>query len=143
MLSKQIKQSYIKTIIFVSVVTLAILTLYIMGALFVNIDIIFLLLLFIFMLMGLTAFFSITFIKLSATYLNQKVTVDQKKVKDIDDAIIESLSFGKDAIQYDQKRFVQDEKFKIIAYNFKYARMRDEKNMEYLISTDAIEVIRD
>jgi hypothetical protein len=143
MLSKQIKQSYIKTIIFVSVVTLAILTLYIMGALFVNIDIIFLLLLFIFMLMGLTAFFSITFIKLSATYLNQKVTVDQKKVKDIDDAIIESLSFGKDAIQFDQKRFVQDEKFKIIAYNFKYARMRDEKNMEYLISTDAIEVIRD
>ena len=143
MLSKQIKQSYIKTIIFVSVVTLAILTLYIMGALFVNIDIIFLLLLFIFMLMGLTAFFSITFIKLSATYLNQKVTVDQKKVKDIDDAIVESLSFGKDAIQYDQKRFVQDEKFKIIAYNFKYARMRDEKNMEYLISTDAIEVIRD
>jgi hypothetical protein len=143
MLSKQIKQSYIKTIIFVSVVTLAILTLYIMGALFVNIDIIFLLLLFIFMLMGLTAFFSITFIKLSATYLNQKVTVDQKKVKDIDDAIVESLSFGKDAIQFDQKRFVQDEKFKIIAYNFKYARMRDEKNMEYLISTDAIEVIRD
>jgi hypothetical protein len=143
MLSKQIKQSYIKTIIFVSVVTLAILTLYIMGALFVNIDIIFLLLLFIFMLMGLTAFFSITFIKLSATYLNQKVTVDQKKVKDIDDAIVESLSFGKEAIQYDQKRFVQDEKFKIIAYNFKYARMRDEKNMEYLISTDAIEVIRD
>jgi hypothetical protein len=143
MLSKQIKQSYIKTIIFVSVVTLAILTLYIMGALFVNIDIIFLLLLFIFMLMGLTAFFSITFIKLSASYLNQKVTVDQKKVKDIDDAIVESLSFGKDAIQYDQKRFVQDEKFTIVAYNFKYARMRDEKNMEYLISTDAIEVIRD
>jgi ABC-type multidrug transport system fused ATPase/permease subunit len=143
MLSKQIKQSYIKTIVFVGLITFLILTLYIMGALFVNIDIIFLLLIFIFILMGLTAFFSITFIKLSASYLNQKVTVDQKKVKEIDDDIINRLSFGKDVNQFDHHRFEQDEKFTLVAYNFKYARMRDDKNTEYLISTDAIEVIRD
>lgn len=143
MLSKQIKQSYIKTIVFVGLMTFLILTLYILAALFVNIDIIFLLLMFVFILMGLTAFFSITFIKLSASYLNQKVTVDQKKVKEIDDDIIDRLSFGKDVTQFDHHRFVQDEKFTIVAYNFKYARICNDKNIEYLISTDAIEVIRD
>lgn len=143
MLSKQIKQSYIKTIIFVSIVTLVILSIYILSALFVTIDIVFLLLIFIFMLMGLTALISITFIKLSAIFLNQKVKVNKNQVKDIEDEIIDRLSFGKDSTRFHQKRYVVDEIFTIQAYNFDYALIRDDKNMDYLISTEDIEVIRD
>lgn len=143
MLSKQIKQSYVKNIIFVSIVTLAILTLYIMSALFLTIDIIFLLLVFIFILMGLTAFFSLTFIKLSASYLNQKVTVNKQEVKNIEDTIVETISFGENALVFNQNRYVKEERFTIRAYNFKYALISDDQNMNYLISTEDIEVIRD
>ena len=143
MLSKQIKQSYINTIIFVSVVTLTILTLYIMSALFLTIDILFLLLVFIFILMGITAFFSLTFIKLSASYLNQKVRVNKQEVKNIDDLIVETISFGKNALTFNQNRYEKEEIFTIRAYNFKYALISDDQNMNYLISTDDIEVIRD
>jgi len=143
MLSKQIKQSYINTIIFVSVVTLTILTLYIMSALFLTIDILFLLLVFIFILMGITAFFSLTFIKLSASYLNQKVRVNKQEVKNIDNLIVETISFGKNALAFNQYRYVKEEIFTIRAYNFKYALISDDQNMNYLISTEDIEVIRD
>ena len=143
MLSKQIKQSYINTIIFVSVVTLTILTLYVMSALFLTIDILFLLLVFIFILMGITAFFSLTFIKLSASYLNQKVRVNKQEVKIIDDLIVETISFGKNALAFNQNRYEKEEIFTIRAYNFKYALISDDQNMNYLISTDDIEVIRD
>lgn len=143
MLSKQIKQSYINTIIFVSVVTLIILTLYILSALFLTIDILYLLLVFIFILMGLTAFFSLTFIKLSASYLNQKVTLNKQEVKNIDDSIVETISFGENALVFNQKRYVKEEIFTIRAYNFKYALISDDQNMNYLISTEDIGVIRD
>lgn len=143
MLSKQIKQSYINTIIFVSIMTLVILTLYILSALFLTIDILLLLLVFIFILMGLTAFFSLTFIKLSASYLNQKVTVNKQEVKDIDDSIVETISFGENALIFNQNRYVKEEIFTIRAYNFKYALISDDENKKYLISTEDIEVFRD
>lgn len=143
MLSKQIKQSYYKTIIFVSVITLIILTMYVLSTLLTTIDVILLLLVFIFILIGLTAFFSYTFIKLSMSFLNQKVTVRKQEIHDLDNSMIENLSFGKDVAIFHQKRYVKDEIFSISAYNFKYARIRDDHQMDYLISTEDLEVIRD
>ena len=143
MLSKQIKQAYIKTIITVSLITLSMLSLYIVSAVLFRLDIVILLIVFIFILMGLTAFFSVTFIKLSSRFLNQIVHVIKADIIEIHDETLNQLSFGQHATIFKQERFIKEEIFTIRAYNFKYACITDQNDIRYVISTDDIEVHRD
>lgn len=143
MLSKQIKNDYMVNIIFISIITFFILTLYIVIALYILVDIVLLLIIFIFILIGLTALFSMSFIKLSLRYQQKNVKVILGKVKELEIETINSLSFGKDAKVFHQTRYQQDEQFIIESYNFKYARIQDQHLISYILSTEDVEVIRD
>ena len=143
MLSKQIKQAYIKTIITVSLITLSMLSLYSVSAVLFRLDIVILLIVFIFILMGLTAFFSVMFIKLTSRFLNQTVHVIKADIIQIHDDTLNQLSFGQHATIFEQERFIKEEIFTILAYNFKYACITDQNDIRYVISTDDIEVHRD
>lgn len=143
MLSKQIKQAYIKTTITVSLITLIMLSLYSVSAVLFRLDIVILLIVFIFILMGLTAFFSVTFIKLSSRFLNQTVHVIKADIIQIHEDTLNQLSFGQHATIFEQERFKKEEIFTIRAYSFKYACITDQNDVRYVISTDDIEVHRD
>ena len=143
MLSKQIKQAYIKTTITVSLITLIMLSLYSVSAVLFRLDIVILLIVFIFILMGFTAFFSVMFIKLSSRFLNQTVHVIKADIIQIHDDTLNQLSFGQHATIFEQERFIKEEIFTIRAYNFKYACITDQNDIRYVISTDDIEVHRD
>jgi len=143
LLSKQIKNDYFNHIIFISMIIFFIFTVYVFIAIDASLDIVIVLIMFIVILLGLTAFFSLSFIKLSFKYQHQSVKVISNTIKEIEIEFINALSFGKDANVFHQSRYQKEERFSIQSYNFTYARIQDQNHVSYIVLTKDIEIIHD
>ena len=116
---------------------------YALVILFLDVDIVLLLLLFITILMFFTVFFSVMFLRVSRQFKFKKIKVKSNKITLVEDSTMQALSFSEGCKQLNYLEKQQDQIFTLIAYNFKFARIEDQAKTCYIVSTDDIEVIRD
>ncbi len=143
MLSRQLKKTYTYAILIIILMTLSILSVYILAVIYTSLDIVYLLIGLIVMILLLTYMVVTILIKIPQRFDHKDVRIISCENVYLDPVIIDALSFGKNAYAVESSQCDEDHTYILKQFNFQYAKIEDTHKKCFIVPTHTIEVVHD